>query len=323
MPYPHSLRIEGLLAKEETNYGVDAAPTNLLDGVRGVGRIWGALTHEWAFPNTREDVVSNSLIQVAPAAPRGRVVSIDYTVQLVGAGTAYSSVTPVRPEADPLIRACGFARSHVSTTNVIYDLADTTHASATVWAYAGGKLIKVVGCRGTFTWEALAGGLGQIRFQLQGMLIEAPTEVASPPAITYVSVVPPAAIGAGLALVPSGGSSWTPRVASFTVESGCEIERLDDVNSADGIEGFFIASMAPRMTMAARAADLATYPAYALAAARTVHTVDATLGSTQYNRVKLDVNLAYLENDPGQAADGTHAAWDLSYMLRDLQLDFD
>lgn len=325
MPYPWSLRIEGLLAKIESSYGVDPTPTAGDDGIRGVGRIWGALSHEWAFPNMREEVVSNSLIGVAPGTPKGRLVNIDYTVQLMGAGAAYDSGTPVRPECDPLIMACGFARTHDDTggsEKVTYDLADTGHAGVTVYAYAGGKEFKVTHCRGNMTWSPQAGGLGTIQFQLQGLL-NAVAEDATVPSITYDSVVPPPAVSMGLAIVPDGGSSWTPRAAGLEITTGHTVTRLDDVNSSDGIEGFFLARTEPSISMQARAVDLSDYPVYARAADRTVQTIDLTLGSTQYNRVKLDVELAYLSGDPQPADEEGFAAWQLEYALRDLQLEFD
>lgn len=323
--YPHSLRIEGLLAKIEATYGTDPTPVAGTDGVRGVGRIWGALSHEWAFPNMREEVVSNSLVGVAPGTPKGRLVNIDYTVQLMGAGAAYASGTPVRPECDPLLMACGFARTHddsVGTEKVTYDLADTGHSGVTVYAYAGGKLFKVTHCRGNMTWTPQAGGLGQIQFQLQGLLSAAPTETAVP-AITYDSAVPPPAVSMGLAVVPDGGSSWTPRAAGLEITTGHTISRLDDVNSADGIEGFFLSRTEPTLSFQARAVDLTDYPVYARAADRTVQTIDATLGDTQYNRARLDIELAYLSGDPSPADEEGFAAWQLEYQLRDLQLEFD
>lgn len=325
MAYPHSLRIEGLLAKIESTYGTDPTPTAADDGIRGVGRIWGALSHEWAFPNMREETVSNSLVGVAPGTPKGRLVNIDYTVQLMGAGSAYSSSTPVRPECDPLLMACGFARTHTDTASsekVDYDLADTGHSGVTIWAYAGGKLFKVTHCRGNMTWSPQAGNLGTVQFQLQGLLSTAPTETATP-SITYDSTVPPPAVSMGLAVVPSGGSSWTPRSAGMEITTGHTVSRLDDVNSSDGIEGFFLARTEPTLSFQARAVDLADYPVYARSADKLVHTIDATLGSTQYNRVKLDVELAYLSGDPSPADEEGFAAWQLEYQLRDLQLTFD
>lgn len=324
MAYPHALKLEGLIGVAESTYGTDPTPTTS-DGIRGVGRLWSANGLEWAFENLREDTMGNSLIGVAPGAPQGRIVNIDYTFPLMGAGAAYASGTSVRPECDPLIAASGFARTHddtASSEKVTYDLADTGHGSATLYAYAGGKEFKITSVRGNITWNPLAGGLGTIQFQGMG-LVTAIAEQATVPTITYASVVPPPAVAMGLAVVPSGGSSWTPRTAAFSVTTGHDIPRLDDVNSAQGIEGWFLAATNPRLTMTARATALTTYSPYTLAAARTVQEIDATLGTVQYNRVRLDVDLAYLLNDPGPADEQGFAAWDLEYMLRDLQIEFD
>ena len=323
--YPIPLKIEGLLAKVETTYGEDPTPTAIANGVRGVGRLWGALSPDWAFPNTREDTVSGSLIQAAPGTPKGRIVNLSYTVELTGSGAAYKgTATEVRPPADPLFIASGMARTHVDTggaEKVTYALADVGHGSCTIWAYAGGKLFKISGCRGSFTWAPTAGGLGEVTFDLQGMLTGV-TE-ADLATITYSAVTPPPAVNMALAIVPSGGNSWSPDVAGVTVESGHNIVRLDDVNAADGVEQFAYDSIAPRFTFTPRVVNLTTYPAYALAAARTVHTIDMTLGSTQYNRVKLDAILAYLVKDPGGAEDNGFAAWDVEYMMRDCAIVFD
>lgn len=320
--YP--LRIEGLLVGEESQYGVDPTLVAATHGVRGVGRIWSALSPEFAFPNLREDTVSNSLVGVAPGPAHGDIVTIDYTVQLMGAGAAYSSSTPVRPECDPLIRACAMSRTHVDTgssESVSYALADTSHASVTAYVYAGGKRFVVVGIRGNMTWNPTAGGLGQIRFTLQGM-VTGVTEV-SVPTITYDSVIPPAAVAMGLAIVPSGQSSWTPRTAGFEVTTGHTLDRHDDVSGTDGIEGYFIGDTKSRLTITARAKDLTTYNAWSYAKSRLVHTIDATLGSVQYNKVDLDVGLAYLVSPPQPTEDGNFAAYTLEYMLRDLVLRFD
>jgi hypothetical protein len=221
--------------------------------------------------------------------------------------------------------ACGLARSHDDTggdEHGVYDLADTGHASTTVWAYAAGKLFKIVGCRGNMTWAPTAGGLGRLDFVLQGLLSTTPSETAVA-SIDYSAVIPPPAISMGLAIVPDGGSSWTPRTAGLEITTGHDIVRLDDVSSADGIERFEIAATNPRLSFQSRAVALATYSPWTLAAAKTVQTIDATLGSVQYNRAKLDVELAYLVGDPTPADDQGFAAYDLEYQLRDLQLDFD
>lgn len=318
-----SLRIEGLLVKEESAYGTDPTPTPADNGVRGVGRIWTAMTSEYVFPNRREEVVSNSLIKAPPGPPTGRVMSLEYTVQLMGAGAPYSSATPVRPECDPLLVSSAMSRTHDDTGSaekVTYAFADSGHLSCTIWAYAGKKLFKLVGCRGTWTWSPQAGGLGQITFRMQGMLASSANSTV--PSITYDSVMPPAAVGMGLAVVPNGGGSWTPKFSGMEIQAGVSIERMDDANAADGIEGFEVSEIAPVVSFQPRVVDLSTYDPYAHRAAPTDHTIDMTLGATQYNRVGLDVNAAYLMTDPGFAEENGFAAYAAEYECQDFALVF-
>lgn len=324
MAYPYPLRLEGLLAKEESTYGTDPTPVAGTDGVRAVQRLWVAPTPEWAFPNMNEDLVSNSLIQAKPGQPRGRMMDVDLTVRAIGAGAAYSSVTPVRPESDPLLRSAALSRVHVDTggsETVTYAFADSGHSSCTLYFYAGGKLFKVRGFRSNLTWNPLAGELGTFRFRGQGLL-DAPTEVAVP-SITYDSVDQPAAVGMGLAIVPNGFSSWGPHAVGMEFTTGYEIDRFDDPNAADGIEGFFIGETGPRFSFEPRVEDLSDYAGYAHAATRVDHTIDFTLGSTQYNRLSLAVTLAHLTSDPTPSESGRFAAWRAEYLCRDGSIIFD
>ena len=325
MAYPYNLRLQAVMVEEEVTYATDPTPSTTTDGVRVVGNIWEGMSPESAFPNKREDVLSNNLIKVAPGLPAGRVMNLDFVVQAIGSGAAYSSATPVRPEMDALMRACGMSRTHVDTgssESVSYALASESHSSCTIWAYAGGDLFKIVGCRGNFTWELTAGGLGQIRFQMSGMLSTAPAETAVA-SVTYDSVIPPATVNMGLAIVPSGGGSWTPHASSLVLTPGNSLARLDDVNAADGIEMFAITRQAPRFSMTCRKPDLSDYTLYARALSQVLHTIDATLGSVQYNRVDIDIDAAYLMSDPRLTGDQGLAAVELEYELLDMIVRFD
>lgn len=320
------LRIEGLTGKEESVYATDPTPTPADNGIKGIGRNFIALSPEFVFPNRREDLVSNSRIKAPPGIPAGRICGIDYTVPAIGAGVAYSSSTPVRPECDPLLMACGMSRTHVDTVSsetVTYALtADNAgDGSAALWVYGGGLLFKVLGCRGGVTFVVNAGQLIALRFQLQGLLPAGPTQVAVP-AITYDSVKAPRGIGSALTLVPNGGSSWVPAVSSFEVTSNAQVQRMDDVNGADGLEGFEISGFDPKLTFQPRVVNLSAYPAYDLVAASTPHTIDATIGNTQYNRIGLDINEAYLMNDPGHSEENKFATWSPEFELQDLALAF-
>lgn len=322
MAGPYNVKLQGLAVERELTYGTDPTPTTA-EAIRVVGFLWSGMRPEYAFPNKRADVFTNSLVKVTPGIPAGRIMNLDFEVQVIGAGSAYSSSN--LPEMDALLGACGLGRSIVTTggsESVSYSLADTSHASCTIWAYAGGDLFKIVGCRGNVVWDVAAGMLGKMRFSMSGMLSTAPAETAVFSG-SYDSVVPPAAKGMSLAIVPSGGSSWTPRAATFTVTPGNQIARLDDVNGSDGIESFEIVGREPKFTLTCRKPDLSDYTLYARALAQTAHTIDATLGSTQYNRMDLDIDAAYLETDGVFGEQDNLATIELPYELQDLVFRFD
>lgn len=317
MPYPFPIKFDGLLAKEESVYGTDPTPTIIANGVRAVGRLWPQLGDEFAFPNEREDVAAGSFVEPIPAIPRGHTINLDFQVELKGAGVAYATGSSV-PEVDPLIVACCLARVHDDTSEaetVTYSLADTGHLSCTIWAYGGGKVWKITGCRGNMIWDMVAGELGRLRFVMQGMVASI-TEAAQP-AITYDSTESPAVISMGLAI-----QGWSPNFATASVDLGNEIVRLDDGNGADGLEGFFLGDRKPRFRVTGRNVAIATYDAPGIMAARTIQTIAATLGSAQYNKAGIAVVDSRILPAPTPVEDNRMTAWDLEYMMRDFALLF-
>lgn len=318
MAYPFPLKFDGILAKEEAVYGTDPTPTIIANGIRAVGRLWPQLGDEYAFPNEREDVAVGSFVEAIPAIPRGHMINLDFQVELKGSGIAYATGSVV-PEVDPLLVACCLARVHDDTPaseTVTYSLADTGHLSCTIWAYAGGKVWKIQGCRGNMIWDMVAGELGRLRFVMQGM-VGSITEAAQP-SITYDSTESPAVISMGLAL---GGVS--PNFATASLDLGNEIVRLDDGNGADGLEGFFKGDRKSRFNVGIRNVALATYDPPALQKARTIQTIAATLGSVQYNKVGIAVVDSRILPAPTPVEDNAYTGWDIVYMLRDLAILFD
>ena len=309
--------MDGLLAEREVTYGTDPTPTAADNGVRVSERFWSSLTPTHQFVNLREDVASGTLLGVSPAAKRGRIVDMDIAVELRGAGAAYSAT--VLPEMDPLFGACGLVRTDdftVSAENVSYAQADTAHVSCTIYAYAAQKEYRITGCRGTFSWLLDAGVLNIFRFRMRGILAVAPTEVTLP-SITYDTVIPPPAVGLSFTV-----GSWSPDHVTAELRQEAAVQTLISGNATDGIDEIAISRANPRFTLTARTVPIATYDPYADARAATLRAIDATLGSTQYNRVKLDINNAYVM-DPGPAVDQEFTAYDLEYLLTDFAVLFD
>lgn len=321
----YSARLDGLAAKVEATYGTDSTPGPTTDAVRVSERIWSGIRVSHAFENLRPDAASGSLFELFPAKPGGRIVELDIAWDARGSGAAYASGT-VYPEASPLFRACGLDETFDATVGdetVTYDPLDTGHESCTIYAYAGGLLFKVVGCRGNMLWPITAGQLGIIRFRMRGIMVSDPTALALP-AFTYQAVVPEPAAGLGMSV----GGIWSPDLISAEFDAGADIQQLDSGNAVEGIGEFAIAGFAPRYRLQTRTpADfLTTIDVYDDVRERTSRTLVQALGtggdSTTYNRINLDVTNAY-SRDPQHIDNNGFVAYDIEYILQDFAIVFD
>src|SRR5690348_8885793 len=145
-------KIFGVLVKIETTPLTDAVPTGT-DAVRVVG----IPTLRYGFFETglRDDVVTGQLGAAERAIPAGRFGTIDLTLEVRGAGAAYSS--SVVPEADALLRMSGCGKTLTTTTgaeSILYTTLDSGNETGTVYCYSANKLFKLVGCVATLKLNA-------------------------------------------------------------------------------------------------------------------------------------------------------------------------
>jgi len=311
------LRLAGLLAKIEPTPGTDSLPVVGTDGVRVSEHIWPSTLTEHTFLNLRSSA-SGSILPEAPAPRTGRVVTLNILWDARGAGAAYSA--SVLPEADALFRSCSLARTDdftPSSENVIYNQANTGHEFCTIYAYAGTKLFKIVGCQGSVSWPIAAGAFGTIRFEMEGLLTAAPTEVANP-SITLDATVPPTAVGLSESI-----GSWTPDLVSAEFNQNATVVQLPSANAADGIAGFAISEVNPQYTASAKVPTISEFDLWAVMKAATASTLDRTLGTVQFNRIKFDVTSgAYLESIANSDQD-SFAGVDLVFQLVSFSISFD
>src|SRR5690606_569024 len=244
----------------------------------------------------------------------GRIVNLSVAWEARSAGASYSET--VKPEASALFRACGHSET-LESGRYVYAPADTGHESCTIYAYAGGMLFKIVGCRGSVTWPVDAGAVGIIRFEMQGLLLDDPVP-ASLPAVTYQAQLPP--VAAGMVLQVGG---WTPeKVISAEFASGVELQRIDDATAADGVREFAVTLINPSYRIQTYAADLAVYDPYAQSRAGSAVTITQTLGTQTNNKIVLSTPQAYLET-AGHTDQNSFAAWDLQFQVRDYTITFE
>ncbi len=312
-------RLDGLLAKLEVTYATDSVPVIADDGVLVDDRLWTPANPTHAFENTREEAASGSLFSLFPATPRGRIVEFEITWDARGAGAVYSST--VLPEADPLLQACGLARVDDfagGSENIIYSPSATPTASATVYIYAGGQLIRIVGCRGVLRIPVIAGEQSRFVFSMMGIVVTDPATTALP-VIVYDSTIAPPSVNMALD-VDTG--LWSPEAFRFELQGGQDIQRLDSVNAVEGVSSFEIVGFDPIAAINARTTILSTYDPYADMRARTSRAIDIQAGTIQYNKWDIAIVDAYVR-DPSHSVDNGVVAWDLEYILQDYALKFD
>jgi len=309
---PEVERLDGLLAKVQPTPGVDAVPVVGTDAVRINRRLWSAIEYDYAWKNMRHDVATGTISPPKPALPRGRFAKITIAWEARGAGA------DVPPEVDPLLRACGFAQTD-GTGLFSYAQASQAHELATIYAYAGGVLFKLIDCRGRFRWPLVVGEVAIHEFTMWGLLAADPATTALPGGFVYDSTEPVAGVNTGLSI---GGVTMDWLNGEFD-PIGLDPERLDSGNALDGIAGFDYADVEPTFRLTLRKVALATYDPMADLKARTTRALLMTFGpAVAFNRIKLlSTNLSLKQHKP--TASQGFVNWDLEAFVESWTLQFD
>lgn len=299
------IRIDGVTAKiEGGGYGVDAVPAVGTDALRVTERVWSSFQIHDNWPNTNEDAASGTIFGTAPAGPRGRYVEANIAWQTRGAGA--DAVI----ESDPLLQACGWTQVD-GALKFDYTLAASTHASSTIYLYGGNLLVKMLGARGTLTWDLSPGRLGIVRFRMLGRLAANPATTALPGGFGYDATAPLATVGLTFTV-----GAWAPAISKALFVQNADIQLSEDANNADGLGEFDWGECNPFFDLTARKPPLATYDPFADSVSPpTSRAIAWTLGNVQFNRLKGAIPNAYVQT-PDPAESQKMADWQLHYLVR-------
>ena len=299
---PVVYRLDGLQAKSEGTYGSDSSPTTT-DAVRINRRLGSQIELDYEWENRRDEAANNSLIPVDPALPRGRKAKVTIDWEVKGAGI------DAAPEAQPLYIASGLPETDGAQLFDYGPLTSGTKGSATLYCYAHGLLIKVVGARGRFSWPLVVGEIAVHRFTMYGMVVTDPADSAVP-ANSYDTAEPIAGVNTALTI-----GAWTPAWRSGEMDlTGVDPVLLPSGNATDGINSFDFGSSDPSFRLFAEKVALATYDPMADRKAQTARTLVMTWGSAQFDRVKIiGASLKVMEHRFADL-DG-FAYWDLTYRI--------
>lgn len=290
-------KVMAVLAKIEVTSGTDSVPTGAANAVRLVGI--PDITYGYLEPGLRDDVVFGMLGVIARTAPAGRYGAFDVTLELRGAGAAYSA--SLAPESDVFWRMSGFGRTTnfgAGVESIQYQTLDTGMETATVYVYTANKLIRLIGCVAKPKLVAEANKRGFITFSVVGKIAVDPTEVAVP-ALTFNATIPPLFHSAATSI-----GTWTEATAGFPlVVRRAELDFQTDstdrpsAGATDGLIGFVITDRKPRQTMVVEVPSLATFDAFAMSKATGTGLPSSAwqVGTVQYNRAKVTTGRWALE----------------------------
>lgn len=174
-----------VLAKTETTYGTDAAPTGAANAM--------VMTDVTVSPLQGEQVDRELMLAYfGQQAVRlvGNYVELQGSVEIAGSGTAGTA-----PAYAPLLRACGMSETIVAATSVTYAPVSASQESASLYVNMDGVLHKLLGARGTWTLNMAPKAIPRIAFTLRGLF--APVTDAALPVQTLTAWREPLTVGEG------------------------------------------------------------------------------------------------------------------------------
>lgn len=160
-----------ILAKIESVYRTDPTPTNAANSIQAID-----------ISITEQSPPLERLAQVGslsnlPSILGERWVDVSFKVEMKGSGTAGTA-----PRHGALLKACSMSETIVTggSPTVTYLPNSTSQSSCTIWAYVGGRVHKITGCRGTWKATLEAGKFMMYEFTFSGYRSAAPTIAALP-----------------------------------------------------------------------------------------------------------------------------------------------
>lgn len=271
-----------LMAKIETVYGTDAAPTGAADAILA--------SQVKLMPMEGQDVareLERPFHAADPTLPADLHAKISFRVELAPSGTAGTA-----PGWAALMRGCGCAQTLAAGVSVTFSPISTGYQSLTMHLYVDGIRWAILGARGTFKLLVEASGIPYLEFTFTGRF--APATDAALPAGTLTAFKDPLIVNA--ANTPVFTIDAVPMVMkSLTFDAGCQVEPRFWVGTNDII----ITGRAESLEATVEVRAMATFNPYTRAANAARIPIVLTHGTVAGARATLNVPSGQMQR-PGE-----------------------
>lgn len=285
-----------ILVKPEATYGVDPAPTGLLNAM--------LMTDVSIQPMEGEDVSRNLEMPYLGAqeeVPSGLRSVLTGSFELVGSGTA-----GVAPAWGPLLRACGVAEVIVQDTSVEYTPVSTGHESVAIHFYIGPTRHVILGARGTATITLNAQAIPVCRVTITGMFAM-PADQTRPSVDLSDFQVPEVASKLNTPVFTIAGTTFVLR--TYTLDLACDVQPRLLV----GYEGINIVDRNELLSATVEAVPLTAYNPYQRAKDGTRQAVVLQHGTASGRRVKITAGQAAQRRPSGLEQNQNVTEWPLTF----------
>lgn len=150
-----------LLAKRETTYGVDAAPTGAANAIQALNVQITPLVMLREARQLAKTYLGNDQVIVG-----GFYGQMAFEVEAAGSGLAGTA-----PAYGPLHRACGFAEALSAGVSATYTPVSFGFDSVTLWGHIDGVVHKIVGCRGELGFRGNYRSATMWTYDFQGIFV--------------------------------------------------------------------------------------------------------------------------------------------------------
>lgn len=221
-----------LLAKVETTYDTDAAPTAAANSLLAIDP-----KVKETIDTVRRPANVGSLSRQASVAG-SKYVEVTFSLEMKGSGTPGTA-----PRFGALLRACGFGETIVSGVSVTYLPISSAYESVTIWGYIDGRIHKVTGCRGDVKFKFEAGQMGMGEFTFKGRYAD-PT-LGALPSPTLETTTPQVCKSCQFTY----NSKTTLVIKTVEIEMNNTVAMRDSISDANAIAGFELTDRDPMMTI--------------------------------------------------------------------------
>jgi hypothetical protein len=150
-----------LIAKIESNYGVDPSPVGGSDAVQVSSLEITPIESDNVQAAAFQGFLGNSTRGTLVANKR---VSVTFDVELAGSGAAGTA-----PAFGPLLKSCGLSETISAGVSVTYAPVSSSFSSATIYCFYDGTQHKITGARGSVSFNMAAGQFGVMSFNFIGI----------------------------------------------------------------------------------------------------------------------------------------------------------